>query len=99
MAGDRCLNYLTQNSGELGLTIPGTFHKGINIPTATLIRRGQLEGVYVVGSNQQAFLRWVKTGKTRNGTVEIVSGLSSGDRVITSNLSQLSDGQLVSSRY
>jgi HlyD family secretion protein len=59
------------------------------------MRRGQLEGVYIMGSNHQATLRWVKTGKAQNGTVEIVSGLSSGDRVVTSNLTQLSDGQAV----
>jgi HlyD family secretion protein len=83
-------------SGMFGrLEIPGTLRQGIRIPTTALMRRGQLEGVYIMGSNHQATLRWVKTGKAQNGTVEIVSGLSSGDRVVTSNLTQLSDGQAV----
>lgn len=83
-------------SGMFGrLELPGSLRQGITIPNTALIRRGQLEGVYIMGSNYQATLRWVKTGKTQNGIVEIVSGLSSGDRVITSNLPQLSDGQPV----
>jgi selenocysteine lyase/cysteine desulfurase/multidrug efflux pump subunit AcrA (membrane-fusion protein) len=87
----------TLMSGMFGrLTISGTPRQGIRIPSSALIRRGQLEGVYVM-SNNQAILRWVKTGKTQNDTVEVVSGLASGDRIINSNLSQLKDGQLVSS--
>jgi HlyD family secretion protein len=50
-----------------------------------------------MGKNQQAILRWVKTGKTQQQIVEVVSGLGSGDRIVTSNLTQLQDGQLVSS--
>lgn len=71
----------------------GTQAETIVIPTTALFRRGQLEGVYIVGNNNQAEIRWVKTGKTQNNQVEIVSGLSQGDRLITSNLSQLADGQ------
>jgi selenocysteine lyase/cysteine desulfurase/multidrug efflux pump subunit AcrA (membrane-fusion protein) len=88
----------TLMSGMFGrLTIAGTPRQGIRIPSSALIRRGQLEGVYVI-SNNQAILRWVKTGKTQNDIVEVISGLESGDRIITSNLSQLKDGQLVSSK-
>lgn len=83
-------------SGMFGrLELPGTLRQGITIPSTALMRRGQLEGVYVMGRNNQATLRWVKTGKTQNNTVEITSGLSSGDRIITTNLPQLSDGQTV----
>jgi RND family efflux transporter MFP subunit len=83
-------------SGMFGrLEIPGTTRQGISVPTTALIRRGQLEGVYAIDADNRALLRWVKTGKVHNGYVEIVSGLSSGDRVITSNLSQLQDGQAV----
>lgn len=66
------------------------------IPSTALIQRGQLQGVYVVEQDPHhstAVLRWVKTGKTHNGQVDVVSGLTAGDRIITSHLSQLSDGQ------
>lgn len=70
---------------------------GISIPTSALIQRGQLQGVFVVETNaahqSTAVLRWVKTGKTHSGQVEITSGLMAGDRIITNNISQLSDGQ------
>jgi HlyD family secretion protein len=83
-------------SGMFGrLELPGTLRQGITIPSSALMRRGQLEGVYVMGSNNQATLRWVKIGKVQNRTVEITSGLSLGDRIITTNLTQLSDGQAV----
>lgn len=67
----------------------------ITIPVGALVRRGQLEGCYVVGPDNQAELRLVKTGKVRDGHIEIASGLVDGDRVITSHLQQLSDGQPV----
>jgi RND family efflux transporter MFP subunit len=87
-------------SGMFGrITLPtGGKQETILIPTNVLIQRGQLQGVYVVDPNTSspiAVLRWVKTGQSRNGKVEIVSGLTTGDRVITSNIHQLSDGQQV----
>ncbi len=73
-------------------------HPAIAIPPTAVFRRGQLEGVYLVGRNHRAEIRWVKTGKTQNGEVEIVSGLTAGDRIITSPLSQLEDGQLIATQ-
>ncbi len=74
----------------------------ILIPTAALIQRGQLQGVYGIETNSSnqstAALRWVKTGKSQNDQIEIVSGLMAGDRIITSNISQLSDGQPIALR-
>ena len=77
------------------LELPRSSRQGIAIPVSILIRRGQLVGVYVVDANHQAILRWVKTGKVQDERVEITSGLTEGDRIITSNLSQLNDGQEV----
>jgi RND family efflux transporter MFP subunit len=79
--------------GRLELPLSG--RPGIFIPTHVLIRRGQLEGVYVVEGNHQATLRWVKTGKVQDEQVEITSGLAESDHIIISNLSQLTDGQAV----
>lgn len=73
----------------------------ILIPAEALIQRGQLQGVYVVetrGSQAIAVLRWVKTGKSQNDQLEIVAGLTTGDRIITNNISQLSDEQPVAVR-
>lgn len=87
-------------SGMFGrIALPsGGKQETILIPTKVLMQRGQLQGVYVVDTSAQhstAVLRWVKTGQQHNGQVEIVSGLMRGDRIITSHISQLSDGQSV----
>jgi HlyD family secretion protein len=93
-----------KNSGHL---ISGMFgrieltrgsREAIMIPAHALVRRGQLEGIYAADANNQANLRWVKTGRVQDGQIEIVSGLTNGDRIITSHLQQLSDGQSITSR-
>jgi RND family efflux transporter MFP subunit len=86
--------------GRIALPVDGE-QETILIPTNALMQRGQLQGVYVVeanGSQSTAVLRWVKTGQQREGQVEIVSGLMTGDRIITSNIGQLSDGQPIAIR-
>lgn len=84
--------------GRIALPL-GETQETILIPTNALIQRGQLQGVYVVEANESqstAVLRWVKTGQQHDGQVEIVSGLMAGDRIITNNIAQLSDGQPIS---
>jgi RND family efflux transporter MFP subunit len=90
--------------GRIALPI-GATKETLLIPTTALIQRGQLQGVYVVENVEDkaisktiAMMRWVKTGKTQDGQVEIVSGLKAGDRIVTSNIAQLSDGQAVATR-
>ncbi|MEI6330936.1 MAG: efflux RND transporter periplasmic adaptor subunit [Pseudanabaena sp. ELA645] len=90
--------------GRIALPI-GATKETLLIPTTALIQRGQLQGVYVVENVEDkaisktiAMMRWVKTGKTQDGQVEIVSGLKAGDRIVTSNIAQLSDGQAVTTR-
>jgi len=86
--------------GRIALPIDGK-QETILIPTNALMQRGQLQGVYVVetnGSQATAVLRWVKTGQQRDGKVEIVSGLMTGDRIITSDIGQLSDGQPITTQ-
>ncbi len=86
-------------SGMFGrIELPRDTREVILIPANTLVRRGQLEGVYVVDAHNQAELRWVKTGSVRDNQIEIASGLTDGDRIITSHLQQLSDGQSVTFR-
>ena len=87
-------------SGMFGrIALPKGTQDGISIPTTALIQRGQLQGVYIVettnSEQSKAVLRWVKTGKTQGDQVEIVSGLMTGDRIVTNNIGQLSDGQAI----
>jgi len=87
--------------GRIALPVGGK-QETILIPTNALMQRGQLQGVYVVeanGSQSMAVLRWVKTGQQRDGQVEIVTGLMTGDRIITSNIVQLIDGQPINPQF
>ncbi len=83
--------------GRIALPL-GQSQDTILVPASALVQRGQLQGVYVVatnGSESTAVLRWIKTGKQQNNQIEIVSGLATGDRIITDNVTQLSDGQAI----
>lgn len=53
------------------------------IPRSAVFERGQLTGVYVVGPDRIARLRWIKVGRTLDHIVEILSGLNAGERVLT----------------
>jgi RND family efflux transporter MFP subunit len=64
--------------------------QGILIPKQAVMHKGQLEGVFVI-TQDQAMLRWIRTGKESGSDVEILSGLNAGDRVALEP-GQLSDG-------
>jgi RND family efflux transporter MFP subunit len=67
----------------------------IFVPTEAVHERGQLTYVFVAGDGR-AQMRLVKTGKIYLGAYEILSGLQTGDRIITSAAKELTDGQPVS---
>jgi RND family efflux transporter MFP subunit len=52
------------------------------VPQSALIHRGQLDGVYVVGKDNIASLRYVTPGKPTANQVEILSGLENGERIV-----------------
>jgi RND family efflux transporter MFP subunit len=65
------------------------------VPGEALVTRGQLTGLFSVNEKGQAVLRWVRIGKRVNGTVEILSGLSEGEKYIISRSGRIVDGQPV----
>ena len=64
--------------------------ESIAIPKSAVLNRGQLQGVYVVGGDQLASLRYVTLGAAWGDQVEVLSGLQSGDRIVA----QPGDGEL-----
>jgi RND family efflux transporter MFP subunit len=52
------------------------------IPRSAVIQRGQLQGVYVIGPDDVASLRYVTLGPPENDQVEVLSGLQAGEKVI-----------------
>ncbi len=53
------------------------------VPATAVVRRGQLEGLYVIGADSLIALRYVTLGKSRGSRIEVLSGLAAGERVIT----------------
>jgi RND family efflux transporter MFP subunit len=66
----------------------------LRTPASAVIRRGQMELVFVV-TDQRAKLRLVKTGKRIGDEVELVSGVDPGEQVIIQGNSTLVDDQPV----
>lgn len=66
--------------------------QSIVIPAESLITRGSLKGVYTVGVDNKAILRWLRIGKKIGAQYEVLSGLDSGDTLIISSESRLYNG-------
>jgi multidrug efflux pump subunit AcrA (membrane-fusion protein) len=80
-------------SGEYGKAeFPVGEQKALAVPPSAVLERGQLQGVFVVNSQGVADYRLVTTGKNFGERVEILTGLSDGERVAISNLDKLTDG-------
>ncbi|MCL2346149.1 MAG: efflux RND transporter periplasmic adaptor subunit [Desulfobulbus sp.] len=56
---------------------------GVWVPRATLVRRSEMTGVYVLDAQGVPLLRQVRLGPVRGDQVEIISGLAAGERVVT----------------
>ncbi len=65
----------------------------VTVPETALVRRGQLDGVFVVETGERLAYRIVQTGReTAPGRREILSGLSAGERIAVGGLERVSDG-------
>jgi cobalt-zinc-cadmium efflux system membrane fusion protein len=53
------------------------------VPEQAVIFEGDTARVWITGPHRSIALRYIKAGKTLDGTVEVLSGLRAGDRVIT----------------
>ncbi len=81
--------------GQFGrVLIPVGQGAALRVPAGAVIQRGQMELVFVV-ADARAQLRLVKTGKRIGDEVEVVSGLSAGEQVVSEEGGRLRDGQAV----
>lgn len=60
------------------LSLPQGEAPSLAIPSAALVREGDLTGVHLAGAG----IRWIRTGRVFGDSVEIVSGLRDGERII-----------------
>lgn len=62
------------------------------IPKSSIINKGQLTGIYTVNQQGEAMLRWIRLGKEYGNSVEVLSGLTINEQIITSSQSKITDG-------
>jgi len=73
----------------------GTTVNGLLVPRKAIVEQGALTSVWVVGKDALARMRLVKTGKAVGDRVEILSGLSDGERIVVSGVERVSEGSRV----
>jgi multidrug efflux system membrane fusion protein len=59
----------------------GTAQARLFVPAKALVRRSELAAVYVIGRDGKPLLRQVRPGRSDGGQVEILAGVSAGERV------------------
>lgn len=69
--------------------------QAISVPQSAVVERGQLTTVFVVDQSGFARMRLVKTGKTYNERVEVLSGLREGEQIVVDGVTAVNDGSRV----
>lgn len=80
-------------SGLYGLArFPVAQKEAITVPETALVRRGQLTGVFIVNKEGKAIFRIVTTGTVSDGQIEVLSGLSEGEEIVSSETGRVTEG-------
>lgn len=81
-------------SGQFGrVRLRGPARRVLTVPASAVVRRGQLTFVFAIDEAGAARLRMVSIGEADADRVEILAGLSAGDRVVVNPPIGLADGQ------
>lgn len=83
------------HSGMYARVILPMSGKNYFIPRTAVLTKGQVKGVFVVDANNVAQFRIIKIGQEIQGFIEITSGLTEKDKVVISNLNEVTDGTKV----
>ena len=75
--------------------VPRNPRQSLAIPEAALLQRGKDHRVLVVGTGDQVEERRVVIGARRPGKVEVTTGLTAGERVVTHGTDKVRPGQVV----
>jgi RND family efflux transporter MFP subunit len=75
----------------------GSSSAAVSVPEGAVVRRGPLTGVFTVDDGGVARLRWVTLGTARDGSIEVLTGLAAGERIVTAPPADLEDGRAVAS--
>ncbi|ABL64249.1 efflux RND transporter periplasmic adaptor subunit [Chlorobium phaeobacteroides] len=64
----------------------------ILVPKSSVFQQGGLTGVFVVGDDQKATIRWIRTGRIDHGSVVVLGGIDKGEMVIANYNPELKEG-------
>ncbi len=74
------------------INIPVAKKDTITVAKSAIVEKGELTGVYAVDSENVISYRLIRTGKTYGDKIEVLSGLSDGDKIITVGVEKAIDG-------
>jgi RND family efflux transporter MFP subunit len=77
------------------VTIAGAQRQALTVPAASIVAKGQLTGVYTVDEKNVVTYRLVRLGGAYGEEVEVISGLTEGERVISKGAEAAVDGALL----
>lgn len=73
----------------------GTSVNGTLVPRKAIVDRGALTSIWIVEKDATARMRLVRIGKAVGDRVEILSGLSEGERIVVDGVEKVSEGSKV----
>jgi RND family efflux transporter MFP subunit len=74
------------------VTIQTGQRQSLSIPATAIVMRGAMQGVFAVGEEGVAHLRWIRTARRYADRVDVISGLRAGDRIVVDPPPELTDG-------
>lgn len=79
------------------LSLPGNtgFTDQVMVPLSCIEHKDALTGLYTIGNNNTALLRWVRLGKVEGNLVEVLSGLAVNEQFIVHAEGRLFNGAAV----
>jgi RND family efflux transporter MFP subunit len=94
---------ITEDPNEHSLTnglyarvlIPQKSRSILAVPATAIVRKGQLVGVYVVGEENRTSYRMIRTGKAFGGDIEVLSGLSAGEKIVAAGVNDVFEGEII----
>jgi hypothetical protein len=70
-------------------------HEAVMVPKSAVVEMSGITGVYLVSAGGNAVFQMVQIGEERGNSVEVITGLRKGDRVISDKHLGRIDGKTV----
>lgn len=74
------------------IEIPIDKQKSLVVPSSSIVKKGELVGVYVVEDDNTISYRLIRTGKSFGGNIQVTSGLNDGDKIVVGGVERAVDG-------